>query len=162
MARPPGANNIADGPSRRPRVFIDSSVFIAAAISSTGAARQLIERGLRGEVELAVSDLVLEETERNLERKAPRAVPLFRFLVGVLPLTVVNPNDLLTAHAVEVVDPKDAPIVAAAVESGADWLATHDQRHLLNLSTQIAERLGVSVADPGRVVRELDISSGRA
>ena len=78
-----------------------------------------------------VSELVLQETERNLQAEAPRAVPLFRLLVGVLPLTVVNPGHVLIAQAAEVVDPKDAPIVAAAAESGAGWLATYDRRHLL-------------------------------
>lgn len=132
---------------------MDSSVFIAAAISSTGAARQLIENGLRGEVELVVSDLVLEETTRNLERKAPRAVPLFRFLLGVLPLTVVKPKDPLAAHAAEVVDPKDAPIVAAAAESGSGWLATYDRRHLLRLRSAIEERFGLTVATPDEISR---------
>ena len=129
-------------------------MFIAAAISSTGAARLLIERGMRGEVELVVSNLVLEETERNLGRKAPRAVPLFRFLVGVVPLTVVNPGPGLIAQAAEVVDPKDAPIVAAAEESQVEWLATYDRRHLLSVAPQILKRFGLRAVTPDRVPDE--------
>jgi hypothetical protein len=57
-----------------PKVVIDSSVLIAAAILGTGSARDLIVAGLRGESALEISPLVLEETERNLARKLlPRA-----------------------------------------------------------------------------------------
>jgi predicted nucleic acid-binding protein len=59
------------------RVFIDSSVLIAAAISATGSAHELVRLGLAGAISLHVSSLVLQETERNLARKAPRALPLY-------------------------------------------------------------------------------------
>jgi predicted nucleic acid-binding protein len=34
------------------RVFIDSSVLIAASYSSTGASREIIRQGIRGKIEL--------------------------------------------------------------------------------------------------------------
>ncbi len=43
------------------RVFIDSSVLIAASYSSTGASREIIRQGIRGKIELVISNLVLEE-----------------------------------------------------------------------------------------------------
>jgi hypothetical protein len=60
-------------------------VLIAAAISSTGAARELIVASLRREVLLSLSSLVLQETARNLARKAPAA----------LPATVALPDEVL-------------------------------------------------------------------
>lgn len=43
------------------KVSIDSSVLIAAAISATSSARDLILRALRGDVQLYISSLVLLE-----------------------------------------------------------------------------------------------------
>jgi predicted nucleic acid-binding protein len=60
------------------RVFVDSSVLIAAAYSATGASREIIRWAIRGRITPVVSDLVLEETEKNLARKAPEALPAFR------------------------------------------------------------------------------------
>lgn len=48
------------------RLFLDSSVVIAACLSRRGASHELIQQGLRGTVTLVISDIVLEETERNL------------------------------------------------------------------------------------------------
>ena len=61
------------------KVFIDSSVLIAAAISTKGTARDLIMKSFRGELKMIVSDLVIEETQRNLEDKAPEADYLVSF-----------------------------------------------------------------------------------
>lgn len=62
-------------------VCIDSSVFFAASMSARGFARDLLVAGLRGTVHLIISSLVLEETERNLRARAPRALPAFEILL---------------------------------------------------------------------------------
>lgn len=67
------------------RLFFDSSAFYAAAYSSTGAARKLILMFLQGEVQIIVSQDVLDETERNIARSAPEVVDVYRFLLSVLP-----------------------------------------------------------------------------
>lgn len=71
-------------------VFVGSSVRIAAAISPAGSARVLL-RAVRGVTRLALSQLVLDETERNLRKKAPSAVPVFELLCQVLPVVVIDP-----------------------------------------------------------------------
>ena len=76
--------------NRSNRVFVDSSVLIAAAISAKGAARDLIRHGFRGDVDLYVSSMVFEESERNLTLKAPDALADFCIF-----------RDLLIAHLVE-------------------------------------------------------------
>jgi predicted nucleic acid-binding protein len=48
------------------RLFIDSSVLFAAAYSNRGHAHDLVQMGIRGQVTLVMSRLVLEETRRNL------------------------------------------------------------------------------------------------
>jgi predicted nucleic acid-binding protein len=60
-----------------PRVFLDSSVLLAAAYSATGSARDLVMAAIQGRVGLAPSQYVLDETERNLLRRAPQGHPAF-------------------------------------------------------------------------------------
>jgi hypothetical protein len=55
-------------------------VLYAAAFSPTGPARRLTLKGLEGSVTLTISDLVLEETKRNLTKNAPVALPYFTIL----------------------------------------------------------------------------------
>src|SRR3990167_2674891 len=52
---------MASNPKNIDKAFIDSSVLIAAAISSAGSARDLIMKALRVELKAIISDLVLEE-----------------------------------------------------------------------------------------------------
>jgi predicted nucleic acid-binding protein len=136
-----------------PKVFIDSSVLIAAAISGTGSARDLIVAGLRGDFTLQISRLVLEETERNLAEKAPAALPLFIQFRGFLSGTLADPSDQLVIQVARVIAAKDAPIVAAAVSAGSAYLATYDRKHLLRQKEQIEALYGISVVTPDVVVR---------
>lgn len=140
---------------RAAKVFIDSSVFIAAAISASGSARQLLLLGLQGAVSLWVSPLVLEETRRNLSRKAPEALPALMLLRDILALEKVEPSRTQVLRAAKVVDVKDAPIVAGALRAAADYLATYDRRHLLALGPEIFSAFGVGVATPDEVLREV-------
>lgn len=137
---------------RPPKVFIDSSVFMAAAISASGSARQLLLLGTQGGVSLCVSPLVLEETGRNLARKAPEALAAFRLLQDSLGFERVEPSKAQILRAARVVDIKDAPIVAGAVRARADYLATYDRRHLLARGQEIYNALGLKVATPDEVL----------
>ena len=137
------------------RVFVDSSVLFAAALSKRGHARELLMRGLQGDVELVFSDLVFEETARNLAEKAPQALPLFALVREALGRSVVHALKALVLKAARVVAVKDAPILAAAAEARASYLATYDEKHLLRAAHLIEETFGLTVARPDIVLREL-------
>ncbi len=84
--------------SDRTSVFIDSSVLIAAAISPTGSAHDLIGLALRGVIEWYVSTLVLDETQRNLARKAPEALsPFVQSLRLTLQTQIIESPEQLSA-----------------------------------------------------------------
>lgn len=134
------------------RVFIDSSVLIAAAISERGAARDLLRQGFRGEVNLYISPEVLKETERNLALKAPEALAAFHSFRELLTATLVDPPQSLILSVAKIVEAKDAPIVAAAVEANAPHLATYDRKHLLSHKDEIEAHFGVIAATPDEVL----------
>jgi predicted nucleic acid-binding protein len=146
------------GPTRRTpsnSVFVDSSVLIAAAISANGAARDLLLRGFRCDLVLYISDDVLTETERNLSRKAPEAVGDFHTFRDLLACRLVNPPPSLVVSTAQVVEFKDAPIVAAAIRAGAGYLATYDRKHLLSQKEAILTQFGIIVATPDEALGAL-------
>jgi predicted nucleic acid-binding protein len=144
---------VSSGGSNTLRVFIDSSVLIAAAISLTGSARALINLGLASKLTLVISSLVLAETQRNLGRKAPAALPLFQLFRGLLDQTAVDPAESLVIEVAQTIEPKDAPIVAAALTAQADYLVSYDRRHILAHRTLIQKRFNLAVATPDEVLR---------
>jgi predicted nucleic acid-binding protein len=144
MASPPA--------SRATSAFVDSSVLIAAAISTHGSARDLILEGLRGERPLYLSSLVLEETERNLRKKRPAVLPAFASFRAVLTASVVDPPAELVQQLAAAIQPKDAPIVAAALHAQAVYLATYDQKHLLSQRDAIRTAFGLVVATPEEIL----------
>ena len=142
-------------PNPQRRVFLDSSVLYAAAFSATGPARRLILKGLQGSVALCLSDLVLEETKRNLAKNAPLALPSFTILADLFSPFITNPTKAEVLKAAQVVHVKDAPIVAAAAKGKADFLATHDVKHLLAHAQAIEAAYGITVIAPAELLRIL-------
>jgi predicted nucleic acid-binding protein len=110
------------------RAFTDSSVLVAAALSESGAAYAVFDFAREGHIVLFASQYALDEAERNLYRKNPGGLRAFWELRNRLRL--VDPSSELIAEVAQSVEPKDAAIVAGAVEANAHFLMTHDHRHL--------------------------------
>ncbi len=115
----------------RPRVFVDTDVLFAGAASSSkhGASLVILRMGEITLIEALTSEQVITEAERNLEDKLPQAVPMFRLLVNRCLRVVPDPRpaDLLTYTGAA--DPKDLPILVAAVRESCPWLITFNVRH---------------------------------
>jgi uncharacterized protein len=139
-------------PNPQRRIFLDSSVLYAAAFSATGPARRLLLKGLEGSIALSLSDLVLEETRRNLTKNAPQALPYFSLLADLFSPFITNPTKVQVLKAAQIVHLKDAPIVAAAAKAKAEYLATHDVKHLLSHAKAIADAYGITVLAPADLI----------
>ena len=139
-------------PNPHRSIFLDSSVLYAAAFSKSGPARRLILKGLEGSIALAISDLVLEETKRNLTKNAPLALPYFTILADLLSPVITNPTKAEVLKAARIVHLKDAPIVAGAAKAKAGYLATHDVKHLLSHAQAIEAAYGITVLAPSELI----------
>lgn len=142
-------------PSRPARVFIDSSVLIAGAISSSGAARRLLTAGLTGQVVLLFSDDVFEETARNLQKKFPAALPALAVFQAAFLDQTIQPRSSAVIRAAELVAAKDAPILAGAK---ALYLVTFDQQHLLSAADRILETFGITATTPSQILQLIGAS----
>lgn len=135
------------------KVFIDSSVLIAASISPKGSARDLIIKALRSEVKIIISDLVLEETHRNLANKAPQAIPAFQLFLETLNPEVVKSTKKIITKVAKVIELKDAPIVAGAIKAKADYLASYDRKHLLQQKQAVEKAFKIKIVTPDKLAK---------
>lgn len=139
---------------KRPRVFLDASVLFAAAASATGASRAIIVLAEIGLIKVIVSPQVLEEAERNLSRKAPRALPFYRQVIASLDIGIVGePTPDKVAECAEVIEAKDAPILAVAMEAKPDRLVTLNTKDFVVPEVIAFSRL--TIQTPGEFVQEI-------
>jgi predicted nucleic acid-binding protein len=136
------------------RIFVDSSVLIAASLSATGASREIVRQAIRGRVTLVISNLVLEETEKNLARKAPEALPAFRRFLETVPFEIVRPTRQEVLDAAQYTAIKDAPIVAAAQKARVDYLVSLDRRHLVGV-VEVARGSGLRIVLPQNLLEDI-------
>jgi predicted nucleic acid-binding protein len=137
------------------RVFLDSSAFFSAIVSSTGAARELIRLAVNEEIQLVISDDVVKETRRNIMRKAPELSTLLdRLLEGINFELVSSPDKTAVWAAETYVAQKDAFIIAAAIDAQVDQLATFDRKHLID-PPEVSEKSGLNIGTPGDILNEI-------
>ena len=134
------------------RLVIDSNVWIAALISPTGAARQLVGSVLDHDIDILMSEATFAELVSRLDRpkfdryREPEAWNLF---LSELVELVLWQEDTGTATGVSR-DPDDDKFLALAVTGQADAIISGD-RDLLEL----AAHEGIPVLSPAEFLRHL-------
>src|SRR5438132_5165384 len=126
---------------------LDADVLIAGLLSRTGASHAILVLGEIGLLHLVLPEAAVEEVRRNLSAKLPEAVPLFEEFLRAVPVTIHRPSRQDSDRARELADPKDVPILAAAICSGARLLVTHNVRHFRSGE-------GVRVVRPRTLIEE--------
>jgi predicted nucleic acid-binding protein len=110
------------------KVFLDANILYSAAYLERSGLSPLLSLN---DVELINSAYAIEEARRNLAIDRPEAVQRFTHLVEALwttdaPQTLKLPKNLR-------LDPKDQPILLAAIHGKADYLLTGDAKHFDHL-----------------------------
>lgn len=132
------------------RLFLDTSVLLAASGSARGASRFLIAEAHAHGWELVSSDYCDEETRRNLPKVGRSAAtawkneiaPRVRFVRASLALD----KPLVFPKA------KDRPVVITALAARSDWLLTLDEG---DFHTKLGREVyGLRIATPGEFLIE--------
>jgi len=124
-----------------PRIFLDASVWIAAAGSARGASAAVLDLCHRGNAVAVGSRIVLLEAERNIRTKlGEEALLRFYQRIGWLEL--------------EVAESPTAEEMAAADKAGVEYLLTFDRRHFFSDRVTNA-RLQFRIITPGDFLRTL-------
>lgn len=134
------------------KVFIDSSVTIAGLVSKRGGAYEILILTELGIIIPYISEQVVYEVIRNVEKKIPECIEPFYLLFKTLPFNLVVPTATELKKAELLIDPKDVPILAAAMIAGVDWLLSLD-KHFLQLRR--AEQIEFNIGTPGDLLQRL-------
>ncbi len=137
---------------QRPKVFLDTSALIAGIASSRGAARAVLQLAEIGLIEVIVSRQVIVEADRNIEEKLPEMLNEYRKFIEILaPVLIDDPHQKDIKRFLTVINPDDAPILASAVTSGADFLVTWDRKHFIGKNIRIHSNL--KIVTPGEFLK---------
>ncbi|NLI12603.1 putative toxin-antitoxin system toxin component, PIN family [Pelotomaculum propionicicum] len=131
---------------RQSKVFLDSSVIIAGLASNTGGSSEVLVLAELGVIIPCISEDVVSEVVRNIQKKLPGSVALYITLFKKLPFKIVDFPDQDLDFAKTIINEKDAPILASAISGKVDWLLSLD-KHLLTVKCK--ENLGFAVGTPG-------------
>ncbi|MBA4376766.1 MAG: hypothetical protein C0401_11415 [Anaerolinea sp.] len=137
---------------RNPRIFLDTSVIIAAVLSPSGGARQVFFLGEAGILDLIVGANVLRETDEVVRRKVPGSLPLLvqlLFAGRVETSSKPTKKQIKTAQECVLYKP-DAHVLAEAIAARPDWFITHDKEHFLNQRSDI--KLLFEIGTPGDLI----------
>ena len=118
-------------PAAKPKLVLDSNVLISAVVFG-GKPREVLELAVKGRVEIAVSDAILDEVRGVLRgRKFQYPESIVHALIGEIEelSDFVEPGERSCAIRD---DPEDDRVLECAVASGADFIVTGDS-HLLAL-----------------------------
>ncbi len=133
------------------KIFVDTNVLIAGLASAAGASATLLDLCEAGVTQMVISRQVLIEADRNFSDKF-RLVDRFRqFIRNLGPLLVEDPATPAVEKAAKIIDRKDAPILAAALESKVDFLITLDKKHFLTQQARI--KIPLKVLSPAEFLR---------
>ncbi len=126
------------------KVFLDSNVIISGLFSDKGAPRVVLDILCLGLPVLtgATGEYNLIEIERNLTKKMPDVLPVYRKYLPSLNLEVIplpssgEINDLAGATS-----DKDIPVLVSALKGGVDFLVTGDKKDFIKLKGKCPFRI---------------------
>ena len=128
-------------------LFLDSSVALAASLSSTGASRQVFDLAAAQSWLLIISPWVLREVRDNLANKPPAAT---RAWLALRAKAIVEDDELTFDWPLVFDVTKDKPVLCTALAC-ADVLLTLDRRDFQTLLGQNV--YGLRIQTPGEFLR---------
>jgi len=143
---------------RKQKVFLDSSVIIAALLSARGGSFFLLSQ-LRGYFLFEINQYVFTEVQEVLKTKfkaQPQLQNNFFLLLGLAEVkTTPNPARKEVKAAARLISKEDAPILASAL-GGSNYLVTLDNEFFKPLVIQAAEKKGLQILKPGDLIRKTE------
>ena len=126
------------GDKVRPRLVVDTNVFVSGLISATGSPARILSAIQRKEVIHLVSDPIVEEYLRVLDYPQIRRFKKItdEFVADIAAYLVYQTERVELVSNINLSsDPDDDIFLETAVDGRADWLVTNDKADLLSLLT---------------------------
>ena len=118
------------------KVMIDTNIIISAALFPNGRAAQAFEKALCPPYQPLICDYIVDELHRKFRTKFPdRVTELEAFLFNALLYIRVVPTPMEETRMENAIrDPKDRPILRAALDAHADLLLTGDKDFFVSVA----------------------------
>ena len=114
------------------RVFFDTSVYIAALLSSKGGAGELVRLAEAGVIQMVVSEEVIVESDRVLAGKFPELIQESRKLwKNLSPAMAPDPTESQIKPFLDKLPKGDASILCAAHLAGVSVFVTWNTRDFM-------------------------------
>jgi len=126
------------------KVFLDSNVIISGLFSDKGAPRVILDLLCIGLPVLAgaTGEYNIIEIERNLTKKIPDALPVYRKYLPLLNLEVIPlPSPVEIKKLSGLTSDKDMPVLASAISGDVDFLVTGDKKDFIKLKGKCSFRI---------------------
>ncbi len=123
----------------KPLVFLDADVIFAGAAAPTehGASHVVLRLGEIILIECVTSTQVVTEVERNRADKLPHKLPELRLILSRCLRIVPDPEPAALMSYKGQADPKDLPILVAALQRRCRFLLTFNTRHYTPAAVEI-------------------------
>lgn len=130
------------------RLFLDSSVVLAAIFSKSGGSFRLFRESNQKNLKLFINQYVLEEIVDVVKRKKPAKLEELSQLLNWADInTRPKPNIKLVKQVLRIIHPKDAPVLAGAIQAKTAFLITLDRKDFFTQKLQDA-KLPFIIAKP--------------
>lgn len=134
------------------KIFLDANIFVAACGSDTGGSNYLFVVAEQEPIwHLVTSRIAIQEARLNVQKKLPKKIKKFEELLLSPTVTVVDsPPPGLIMITQQIINAKDAPILAAAICVQADYMCTLDQKDFHTPKVKNwCKKYGMSIVTPG-------------
>ncbi len=131
---------------KQTKVFLDSSVIIAGLASKKGGSYEVLVLAELNIITPCICENVVGEVFRNVQKKLPGSMAHIYALFKRLSFQLIDPVEKDLEKAKELINEKDAPILAAAITGKVDWLLSLDKHFL---KANVKDMVGFKICAPG-------------
>lgn len=134
------------------KVFIDSSLFLAACRSKTGGASNIFMRCRKKEIQGYISRYVIYEVKKNSFILNQTEKSRLNFLLLQCNLKIVSePSDAEINEAAKIIARKDASILAVVIKNKIDYLITLDKKDFMSVEVR-KTGTGIIIVTPNKFI----------
>jgi len=108
------------------RVMVDTNIIISAMVFKSSKMNAVLQK-IKAEHELCIASYAVDETKRILNEKFPGVEADVVSFFEKYPYTLIEPPANDVSPLVEIRDPKDYPVIHAAITGQMDVLLTGDK-----------------------------------
>ena len=142
--------------STPPKVFIDTNVWFSAFYGSRNA-EKLIKAHIEGKIKAVISQQVLEELVRNVEKKIPKAKDPLKDLLEAAPPSIIKDSLKISKAVGKWVNIKDQKIFQTAVNAKVDIFVTGNIKDFS--AANLEKEFGIKILSPKKAVNKLGLIS---